>query len=548
MTKRLIFIPVVLFFVMVLFLAGVIFHTKGTIRESFRLNQLRKSEGYYLAEFEWNMLACVKYLDTGQYVRALTVMHAIHDSLSDPKLLARAPASPEPLERLRFYQSMQNPRTGAFIRDDSLPLFTYIGPTANMITLIEELSAKAKKPFELKYSLSFLDKINTPERLKELLDDASRVGWIGAQFKTPYVCVAELGELAASCERLGIYEFTPEWKKSLFDWFYENQDPDTGLWGPRSRSDDSLLHGGSLTESERVIKMFVDREGNQIHHAYPLRYVDNIIASSLEKLATPMPDDLDELHEWILARDHGTRFITRYLWSFASLESREKAKGLMEDFIQLRFKKYYAEKDGAFSLYPNSETADLDGTGEAIGMFGYLGILDSLKQQRLWGDYETIVENFGRRIIARTSQVSFESVSGYSGVNSIRVYIAPPGTRFLDKVALIYYPRKTVVPDAVQILANVNDWLGKTPQQMGNWVTKDSIRKLLANIAVQSVPTFMYPPVDEVNRILQDNGQVVLVGFDLLQIPLCMIAYQGEGRERERTPNSKPRRDNYTPG
>ena len=42
-------------------------------------------------------------------------------------------------------------------------------------------------------------------------------------------------------ERNGLYAFSPEWKRALLGWFHENQDPETGFWGPRSRWTGKLL-------------------------------------------------------------------------------------------------------------------------------------------------------------------------------------------------------------------------------------------------------------------------------------------------------------------
>lgn len=120
------------------------------------------------------------------------------------------------------------------MRDDSYPLFTCIGVTANMIAYIEKLSRDADEPFHLPYPLTFFDEINTSETLLPFLDDLSTVGWFGARLaKSPFVEIGELGELVNEVERLGLYTFSPEWKQALLQWCYNNQDEETGLWGPR---------------------------------------------------------------------------------------------------------------------------------------------------------------------------------------------------------------------------------------------------------------------------------------------------------------------------
>ncbi len=153
-----------------------------------------------------------------------------------------------------------------------------------MIHYIEDLSKTAEEPFRLKYPLRFLDEINTPEKLINLLDDLSKVGWIGARFKTPYVSIGELWSLAEDAERLNIYSFSPQWKRAYIQWCYDNQDEETGLWGSRLRRTGKLLDGGSLTDSEKIISKFIDSNGNEIYPDFPLKHRDKIFSTALGKI------------------------------------------------------------------------------------------------------------------------------------------------------------------------------------------------------------------------------------------------------------------------
>ncbi|MHB8918819.1 MAG: hypothetical protein ACYC4H_12410, partial [Desulfocucumaceae bacterium] len=112
---------------------------KTQIQESFKLNEELKSEGYYMAEFEFKMLGIAYYLDKGQYITALSRLNQIHKQLKSREGLIKEPKFADKKEELEFYLSLQNPKTGAFM-DDSYPLFTYIGPTLNVLYLIEDLS------------------------------------------------------------------------------------------------------------------------------------------------------------------------------------------------------------------------------------------------------------------------------------------------------------------------------------------------------------------------------------------------------------------------
>jgi len=265
-----------------LIITGIIVanRTKTQIREVFQLNEKMKNEGYYLSEFEFKMLGIAYYLDHGHYLKAFSRLNKIHQELSTGEGLIKVPEFSSSKEKLEFYKKLQNPQTGAFM-DDAYPLFTYFGVTANMIAYIEDLSKIANESFRLQYPLKFLDQINTPEKLIELVDDLSTVGWLGAKFKTPYVEIGELWSLAEDAERLGIYSFSPEWKQVYLQWCYDNQDEETGLWGSRLRTNNKLLNGGDLTDSEKMIKKFIASNGNEIYPDFPLRYRDKMFKTAL---------------------------------------------------------------------------------------------------------------------------------------------------------------------------------------------------------------------------------------------------------------------------
>ena len=75
------------------------------------------------------------------------------------------------------------------------------------------------------------------------------------------------------------------------------------------------------------MKTFVDKNGNNIHESFPLRYKNELFQSVLETLSEPVPadDELDELHEWNLKTPKGIRLLTRYIWEDASEDQKEKA-------------------------------------------------------------------------------------------------------------------------------------------------------------------------------------------------------------------------------
>lgn len=377
--------------------------------------------------------------------------------------------------------------------------------------------------------MKFLDEINTPEKLKAFLDDLSTVGWIGAKFRTPYVETAELAEsIYGDMERYNLYTFSPEWKQALLQWFYENQDSKTGFWGPKLKSSGQLLNSGDLVSTEKIIKLFVDNNGNNLHPEFPLRYKDEMFATALQKLSEPMPEDLAELHDWILSRDRGIRFLTRYLWSGASPENKNSARKLMEDFIRIRFEKFYIEGEGAFSLYPGAEHADLDGTGEGLGTLDNIGALSNEKQKLLWGYPDKNMIDLGVRKVSELTESDLALIKNAQGVNSIRLYRTDPGSgNYTSNVVCINYPKETPVLDIMDLLPKATRWVNTTSQNMGNWTSKEQIKQELATVKTQPVPVSKgNVPLKLANEVLHTKRVLIVIGYDMLQIPRYKIVYK----------------------
>lgn len=522
-------------FIVIIFLigSGIAFknNVQTKVREIFKMNEELKSEGYYMAEFEFKMLGIAYYLDKGQYLKAFSGLNQIHRQLKFRENLIKEPKFASKKEKLEFYLNLQNPRTGAFM-DDSYPLFTYIGVTLNVVSYIERLSQEVGEPPRLKYPLKFLDEINTPEKLKAFLNDLSSVGWIGAKFRTPYVEAAELAEsiyYPGEIARLNLYTFSPELKKALLKWFYEHQDSKTGFWGAKLRSNGQLLNSGDLVATEKITKLFVDYKGNNRHPGFPLRYKNEMFVTTLEKLSEPMPENLDELHDWTLARNRGTRLLTRHLWNGASPENKDKARKLIEDTLRIRFEKFFIEREGGFSLYAGAAHADLDGTGEALGFLENIGALSSDKQKSLWGPQAKNITDLGVYKVSELKESDLKLIKDSPGINSLRLYRGDPDrNNYLANVVGINYPKETPVPDIMDLLPKVTQWVNTTPQNMGNWVTKEDILQFEpAKLKIQPVPVAKDDVLLKLsNEALQKNRELVIIGFDVLQIPRYKIIYK----------------------
>ncbi len=527
-TKTIITISVIA----VILITGVglfVSYYKALVSEMFRLNGELQAEGYYMAEFEFKMLGCAYYLDKGQYLTAFSKLNSLHKELKTKKGLIKVPDFAGKNEEMEFYLSLQNPNTGAFM-DDSYPVIYYLEPTLNILNHLEQLAEQTGKPLRLKYPLKFLDEINTPEKLKGVLDDLATVGWIGAKLpKTNYMmasCYHNYGQL----ERNNLYTFSAEWKHALRQWFYENQDSKTGYWGPRLRTNGKLLNEGDLSPTYKIVTMFADEQGNNIFPEFPLRYKEEMLKTTLSKISEPMPDDagLAELHEWQLTRYHGIKLLTCYLWNGVSSENKNEVRKVLENIMQDKFEKFYLEKDGAFSFYPGSKEATVEGTGDMLGFLNIIGALSGEKQKLLWGSPAKTITDLGEYQVAELRESNLAVLKGSQGLNSLRIYRTDPGSAsFASGIVCLYYPQTTAVLDIVDLLPKMNQWLNSTSQNMGNWTSKEAVLEQLEAVAVDLVPVYIENmPFDVLNGILQKNREITMIGFDVLQIPKYKIKFR----------------------
>ncbi|MDF2524670.1 MAG: hypothetical protein K0R31_2311 [Clostridiales bacterium] len=499
---------------------SLVYKSLRLIPEMFQLNGELRAEGYYMGEFEFKMVGIVYYIDKGQYITAFSRLNQFHKQLKNREGLIKVPKFADKKEELEFYLGLQNSRTGAFM-DDSYPLCTYVGSTLNMVSHLELLAKAIGEPLQLKYPISFLDQMNTGEKLKNYLDDLSTVGWIASKLpKTPYILAFEIVYFS-DLERVNLYNFSPEWKHALLQWFYENQDSKTGFWGPRLRSSGQLLDSGDLVATSHVVRLFVDDQGNNRHSEFPLRHKEAMFANTLQKLSEPMPKNLAEQHDWSLATFRALRILTNFLWSDASTENKVNTRKIMESIVWNKFEKFYIPDQGAFSYYSGALEADLDGTGEILDMLRNIGALSRARQERLWGKNDQTITDLGVYNVLEIKEDDFELLKKFSDINSVRLYrIDPLQDSYMSNVASIIYPKETSVLDSMELLPKMSRWLNETPQNMGNWISKEWLIQELAAIQNQPVPVSKGGiPLEVANTVLQNNRELIVVGFDILQVP-----------------------------
>lgn len=501
------------------------------VTDLFRLNRECQQEGYYMADFEFKMLGFAYLFDRGRYLEALTGIRRLHEELKARKALVKIPVFEDKQQELEFYRSLQNPRTGAFM-DDSFPLCTWDGPTGNVLAHLEALAQATGQPLRLKYRLKYLDEINTPEKLIAFLEDVSRVGWIASRFpQTSFHFARDLLDYATEdnvLERNQLYSFSAAWKQAMLQWFYNNQDPATGLWGPKSRYSGQLVRL-DLHNSASIVKAFVDSEGNDIHPSFPLRYKPQLFATTLRVMSRPPPAaaELDAWHEWVLTMGRGTALLLRYLWKDASAEDRETARKLIAQYMRTRAEKCFIDSEGAFAYYPGSREATLDGTSSAISTYFEVGAFSPDRQRVLWGGPEQTCVTLGEFALEAVAAENLAPLLNQPDLNSVRLYPGTPDPAGLATGAAgLFYPRATPVRDAVELAFRVRHWLERTPQSMGNWVSRQALSDRMLTTGIKPVPVSIGQiPLAQINSVLQQNGTATLIGFDVLQTPRWKITF-----------------------
>jgi hypothetical protein len=502
------------------------------IPELFRLNKQCQEEGYYMAEFEFKMLGLAYDLDKGHYLRAIRALHTLHEQLSTRTGLIKVPQFADKSQEMAFYLDLQNPRTGAFM-DDAYPLCTYTGPTGNVLNHLADLARETGQPLKLQYPLRYLDAINTPATLTAYLDDVATVGWLATKFpQTSFHFTRDLLSLFhedSVVTRYGLYDVTPEWDTALLQWFYDRQDSASGLWGPRAKN--GQLRKKDSMNTASILKAFIDADGRNLHPAFPLRYQDALAQSMLTETAGPLPPDdaLDEWHEWNLNTSKAIKLLLK-LWTGLTPATRIQARDLAAQYVQVKFEKFYVGADGAFCYYPGAERATLDGTSGVVGTLDDLGAFSAGKYRRLWGAAEGQELDLGTYAVSAIAAETLKGLLDAPRLNSIRAYARTPEVgNYTAGVLGVFYPQRTAVLDAMELIPKISAWLGSTDQSMGNWTSREELAQSVAALPIAAVPILPDElPLAELNAALRQQRQVVLIGFDILQLPCGKVTLNEE--------------------
>jgi len=215
------------------------------------------------------------------------------------------------------------------------------------------------------------------------------------------------------------------------------------------------------------------------------------------------------------------------LWNGISSENKNAAKTLMENIVESKYEKCYLEDQGAFSYYPNSKEATLDGTGDALSLLGIVGALSNERQRLLWGSPDQIISNLGSHEVSELKESDLAALKSFPDLNSLRFYQTDPGSGdFTTGVVCLNYPQETRVLDIMELHPKVKQWVNTTSQNMGNWVSREAVIQKLEALQIVSVPVSRGElPIELLNDLLNDNRELVVVGFDMLQVPKCKIQF-----------------------
>ncbi|MFW5490173.1 MAG: hypothetical protein ACNI3A_17425 [Desulfovibrio sp.] len=521
-----------LFFCLLMLVSIGAYEFNSRLKEMFQLNRELQAQNYVMSEFEYRLKGISYLWDKGHWAEAFELFNQYYDQLRTREGLVKLPVFGSTQEELEFYLAQQNPRTGAFI-SDAYPMCVYHGPTENVLTHIEKLSRQLGKPVTLRYRLAYLDQINTPEKVLAFLQDVSTVGRIASKMpQTSFHLARDIFSLARDeahyqsedAERLieknNLYHFSPEWKHAVLQWFYDAQDPETGLWGPKSPSGKLLKL--DLNNTSSILKAFRDREGNDIHAEFPLRYTGPLINSTLDSLseAPPSDDNLAWMHEWNLKTLKSLRLLTRYLWKDIPPAELQRATALCKKHIRANCEKYYIPQEGGFSYYPGSEHASLDGM-TSFFIFNEIGALSPEKQRFLWGSLEKNIRTDTEIGVARLTLDQLRSMAADHDLNSFRFYQDSPGQNdLLSEARMVCTPAPTPVPDIIELVQGLRRFLASTNQSMGNWVSKADVEERLRPVTIREdvVVTHVLPET-EIRSLKKKTKKCVVIGFDLLQIP-----------------------------
>lgn len=501
-----------------------------TIPRLFRRNAELKAQGYYMAEFEFKMLAVQHHLNRGSYLEAYRTLRRIEREMKDPSGLVKVPEKAAPSERMAFLRERQDPETGAFM-DPRYPLFTYFAPTANAVDNLTELALQTGQPLKLKHPLRFLERLRRPDQLRDYLDSLLYLrGWC-ARMPGPGPYGPGVSELVYfdDLERAGVCDLSEEWETTLRQWLQETQDPATGFWGARIGSPDHWRQKPDIPSTFHILHLVLDEQGGNRDPRFPLRYADKLARSILAGIGTPLPGNSSEQHDWGLSQTQGAKALTRLLWPHLGEPERE---AIRRAFLKLLSESYrlYRPETGGFAYYTSDARADLDGTGLALGLLKAAGALPGTQErERLWS--QALAQAPTPRLV-QVQRWTEAALPADDRVRSIRIYVdQPPSGDACDDSHLVHivYPDPSASCDIMDLRQRIMGSLASSGQAFGNWTSKDSLGRYPLDLQRAIKPI----PVSSGNLDWAELGaahpkatRFHAIGYDVAQVPVVVTRFE----------------------
>ena len=132
------------------------------------------------------------------------------------------------------------------------------------------------------------------------------------------------------------------------------------------------------------------------------------------------------------------------------------------------------------------------------------------------------------RKAAALTESDFDAIAKKGNINSLRAYEAAIDyDNLMLSVAAIIYPDASSIPDIMELTARMKKWIDATPQTMGNWTSKEDVKRELEAVRFEEAPVYeKIAGIENLNSILQKSGRVTVIGFDALQIPRYRITFE----------------------
>ena len=197
--------------------------------------------------------------------------------------------------------------------------------------------------------------------------------------------------------------------------------------------------------------------------------------------------------------------------------------------MRVRFEKNYIPEEGMFTYYPGGDKATMDGV-DGFLIYGEIGAYSNEKQARLFGKPEENIKDLGSFKVSALTKENLNLITNLEGINSLRFYKTNPDyDNLISEASIVGYPRETVILDITDLAFNIKRWISETSMTMGNWVSKEEISNELDFIKIdKNILIYKEIPLEIANEMLQENKELVVIGFNTMQVAKYKIVFESK--------------------